>query len=137
MSIGRIFGIAGSAIQAQSARMNVTASNVANADSVAGPDGKVFKAKQVVFEATALGLPGDASSTGVKVQAIVDDRSEPRRVHNPGHPYADEEGMVTMPAVNVIEEMVNMISASRAYQNNVDMLATTKSLLEKTLQLGN
>lgn len=136
MAIGKIFDIAGSAIQAQSTRLNVTASNVANADSVTGPDGKAFKAKQVVFQALPMGAVNDASNTGVRVQDIIEDQTAPRRVHNPGHPYADAQGFVTMPAVNTIEEMVNMISASRAYQNNVEMLATTKSLLEKTLQLG-
>ncbi len=136
MSIGRIFGIAGSAIQSQSMRLNTTASNLANAESVTGPDGKAYRAKQVVFEAVPMGAPQDASATGVRVQGVVEDAAEPRKVYNPGHPYADEQGMVTMPAVNVVEEMVNMISASRAYQNNVEMLATTKSLLEKALQLG-
>jgi flagellar basal-body rod protein FlgC len=137
MSIGKIFGIAGSAVQAQSMRLNVTASNIANAESVAGADGKVFRPKQVVFEATPMGAPNDASATGVRVRDVIEDPSEPRRIHNPGHPYADAEGFVSMPPVNVVEEMVNMISASRAYQNNVEMIATTKSLLEKTLQLGN
>lgn len=136
MTIAKIFGVAGSAIQAQSMRLNTTASNVANAESVAGPDGTAYRPKHVVFEATPMGAAGDASSTGVRVRDVIEDTSPPRRVHNPGHPYADEEGMVSMPAVNVVEEMVNMISASRAYQNNVEMLATTKSLLEKTLQLG-
>ncbi len=137
MSIGRIFDIAGSAIQAQSQRLNTTASNIANAESVTGPDGKVYKAKQVVFSTLPVGGPEDPSSQGVRVREVVEDPAEPRKVHNPGHPYADEQGMVTMPAINVVEEMVNMISASRAYQNNVEMMATTKSLLEKALQLGN
>lgn len=137
MTIGKIFGIAGSAIQAQSMRLNTTASNLANAESVTGPDGKVYRPKQVIFAAQPMGEANDASATGVKVKEVIEDRTEPRKVHNPGHPYADEQGMVTMPAVNVVEEMVNMISASRAYQNNVEILSTTKSLLEKTLQLGN
>ena len=137
MTIGRIFGIAGSAIQAQSMRLNTTASNLANAESVTGPDGKVYRPKQVIFAAQPMGEANDASATGVKVKEVIEDRTEPRKVHNPGHPYADEQGFVTMPAVNVVEEMVNMISASRAYQNNVEILSTTKSLLEKTLQLGN
>ena len=137
MSIDRIFGIAGSAIQAQSQRLNTTASNIANAESVTGPDGKVYKPKQVVFSAVPMGEPNDASATGVRVREVIEADVEPRKVHNPGHPHADEQGMVTMPAVNVVEEMVNMISASRAYQNNVEMMATTKSLLEKALQLGN
>lgn len=137
ITIGKIFGIAGSAIQAQSMRLNTTASNLANAESVTGPDGKVYRPKQVIFAAQPMGEANDASATGVKVKEVIEDRTEPRKVHNPGHPYADEQGMVTMPAVNVVEEMVNMISASRAYQNNVEILCTTKSLLEKTLQLGN
>jgi len=137
MTIGRIFGIAGSAIQAQSMRLNTTASNLANAESVTGPDGKVSRLKQVVVASQPMGEANDPSATGVKVKEVIEDTTEPRKVHSPGHPYADEQGMVTMPAVNVVEEMVNMISASRAYQNNVEILSTTKSLLEKTLQLGN
>jgi flagellar basal-body rod protein FlgC len=137
MSIGKIFGIAGSALQAQSMRLNTTASNLANAESVTGANGKAFKPKHVVFEAVPFGQPGDASATGVRVRDVIEDTAEPRRVHNPGHPDADELGFVSMPAVSVVEEMVNMISASRAYQNNVEMMATTRSLLEKTLQLGN
>lgn len=134
MSLFNVFSISSSAVSAQSQRLNVVASNLANADSVAGPDGQAYKARQVVFEAQAMG--GDAASTGVRVSAVVEDQSAPRRVHQPGHPLADEEGFVTLPNVNAVEEMVNMISASRSYQSNVEVMNTAKTLLQKTLQLG-
>jgi flagellar basal-body rod protein FlgC len=114
--------------------LNVTASNLANADSVAGPDGKPYRAKQVVFAVEPAGTDGDAQ--GVKVAAVVEDNSPLKRVHDPGNPAADQDGYVTMPNVDVVEEMVNMISASRAYQTNVDMMNTAKALMAKTLQIG-
>ncbi len=134
MSLFKVFNVSGSALAAQSQRLNVVASNLANAESVAGPDGQPFKARQVVFQTQMM----DAGQTaaGVRVAQVVEDNAVPRRVHQPGHPAADEEGFVTMSNVNVIEEMVNMISASRSYQTNVEVMNTTKSLLAKTLQLG-
>lgn len=133
MGLEKVFGIAGSALTAQSARLNVVASNLANADSATGPDGKPYRAKQVLF--STIPLEGNAGA-GVRVTGIVDDPSPMRRVFEPGHPMADKEGYVTMPNVNVVEEMVNMISASRAYQNNVETMNTAKTLLTKTLSLG-
>jgi len=134
MSLFQIFNVAGSAISAQSQRLNVVASNLANADSVAGPDGKPYKARQVVFQTQMMGA--EQSSAGVRVAQVIEDNAAPRRVHNPDHPLADEQGYVTMSNVNPVEEMVNMISASRSYQTNVDVMNTAKSLLQKTLQLG-
>jgi flagellar basal-body rod protein FlgC len=128
-----IFGVSGSAISAQSQRLNVVASNLANADAVAGPDGKAYKGRQVVFETVPMG--SDASS-GVKIQTIKESQEPGRKVHNPSHPSADAEGYVTHSNVNQVEEMVNMISASRSYQNNVEVMNTAKSLLLKTLQMG-
>jgi flagellar basal-body rod protein FlgC len=134
MSLFRIFDVSGSAISAQSQRLNVVASNLANAESIAGPDGQPYKARQVVFQTQNLGT--DAGSAGVRVAQVVQDSSPPRRIHDPSNPLADADGMVTMPNVNPVEEMVNMISASRSYQTNVDVMNTAKSLLQKVLQLG-
>jgi flagellar basal-body rod protein FlgC len=134
MSLFKVFDISASAISAQSQRLNVVASNLANADSVAGPDGKPYKARQVVFQTQMYGE--DPSSAGVAVSQVVEDNSAPRKVHDPQNPAADTDGFVTMPNVNPIEEMVNMISASRGYQTNVDVMNTAKGLLQKVLQLG-
>jgi flagellar basal-body rod protein FlgC len=134
MSLFKVFNVSGSAVSAQSQRLNVVASNLANAESVAGPDGQPYKARQVVFQTQM--QDGDATSAGVRVARVIEDDSPPRRIHDPRHPLADENGYVTMPNVNVVEEMVNMISASRSYQTNVDVMNTAKTLLQKTLQLG-
>lgn len=134
MSLFNIFNVAGSAMNAQSQRLNTVASNLANADSATSANGQPYKAKQVVFAATPVGENG---ATGVNVAAVVDDPSPMKTVYDPKNPLADDKGYVTMPNVNVVEEMVNMISASRSYQSNVEMMNTTKTLLLKTLNLGN
>jgi flagellar basal-body rod protein FlgC len=128
-----IFSVSGSAISAQSQRLNVVASNLANADAVAGPDGKGYKGRQVVFETVPM---GSEAAAGVKVNAIKESQEPLRKMHNPAHPSADAEGYVTYSNVNPVEEMVNMISASRSYQNNVEVMNTAKTLLLKTLQMG-
>jgi len=133
MSLTNIFSVAGSAMNAQSQRLNTVASNLANADSATSANGEPYKAKQVVFAATPV---GDNGATGVNVAAVVEDQSPMKMVYDPKNPLADAKGYVTMPNVNVVEEMVNMISASRSYQSNADMLNTTKTLLLKTLSLG-
>ena len=128
-----IFQIAGSAMTAQSQRMNTTASNLANADSIAGPDGQPYRARQVVFEMA----PSDGQGIGgVRVAHVIEDPSPMRMLHDPKNPAANAEGYVTMPNVNVVEEMVNMISASRSYQANVEVLNTAKTLMLKTLTIG-
>lgn len=133
MSMFKIFNVAGSAVSAQSQRLNVVASNLANADTVAGPDGSAYKARQVVFTTTPMGGVGTA---GVTVSNVTEDASPGRRVHDPKHPQADADGYVTYSNVNTVEEMVNMISASRSYQNNIEVMNTAKTLLMKTLQMG-
>ncbi len=135
MSLFKVFGVSGSAIAAQNVRLNVIASNLANADSVAGPDGKAYKSRQVVFQ-TQLADANDQASAGVRVAQVVESDVEGRKVYDPKNPLADESGHVTMPNVNVIDEMVNMIEASRAYQNNVEVMNTTKNLLAKTIAMG-
>jgi len=131
MSLFNIFNVSGSGMAAQSQRLNAVASNLANADSTTSADGQPYRAKQVVFSATPMG-----GAQGVKVVAVAEDNSPGKMIYDPKHPMADEKGYVEMPNVNVVDEMVNMISASRAYQNNVDVLNTSKTLLLKTLAIG-
>ena len=133
MSLFNVFAISGSAVSAQSKRLNVVASNLANADAVAGPDGKAYQARQVHFQAQAL---AGADLPGVRVTAVTESDAPARRTHEPHHPMADAEGYVTHSNVSVVDEMVNMISASRAYQNNVEVMNTARQLLAKTLQMG-
>jgi flagellar basal-body rod protein FlgC len=136
MSMFQIFSVSGSAVSAQSQRLNVVASNLANADTVAGPDGQAYKARQVVFQTQLLGTGDDNGNAGVRVSTVTEDQTPGRRVHDPKHPQADADGYVTYSNVNSVEEMVNMISASRSYQNNIEVMSTAKNLLLKTLQLG-
>ncbi|HEV6968156.1 MULTISPECIES: flagellar basal body rod protein FlgC [Roseateles] len=136
MSMFQIFSVSGSAVSAQSQRLNVVASNLANADTVAGPDGQAYKARQVVFQTQLMGAGNDSGNAGVRVSTITEDQTPGRRVHDPKHPQADADGYVTYSNVNPVEEMVNMISASRSYQNNIEVMSTAKNLLLKTLQLG-
>lgn len=136
MALFSVFDIAGSAMTAQSMRLNVVASNMANAESVTSSDGKPYVAKQVVFEAKPLGQLLPKGVSGVVVQKVVDDPAPMKLVYDPTSPYADGNGYVTMPNVNVVEEMVNMISASRSYQANVEMMNTTKTLIQRTIALG-
>ncbi|WP_374590277.1 flagellar basal body rod protein FlgC [Aquabacterium sp.] len=133
MSMFNIFNISGSAVSAQSQRLNVVASNLANADTVAGPDGSAYKARQVTFQTQ---LMGNLGAAGVKVAQITESQSPGRRVLEPNSPQADADGYVTYSNVNSVEEMVNMISASRSYQNNIEVMNTAKTLLMKTLQMG-
>ena len=134
MSSFRIFDIAGSGMAAQSVRLNTVASNLANADSVAGPDGQPYRAKQVVFQAQRMG--NSPYAQGVGVVGVVNSAAPLRTVYDPKNPAANKEGYVSMPNVDVVEEMTNMISASRSYQTNVEMMNTAKALLQKTLTIG-
>jgi flagellar basal-body rod protein FlgC len=133
MSLSNIFNISGSAISAQSQRLNAVASNIANADTAAAPGAEPYRAKQVVFQSTPA---GNGAAQGVTVAKVTEDNAPGRRVFDPNHPLADKEGYVNFSNVNVVEEMVNMIAASRSYQNNIETMNTAKSLLLKTLQLG-
>ncbi|MCK9990671.1 MAG: flagellar basal body rod protein FlgC [Rugosibacter sp.] len=132
MSLQNVFSIAGSALTAQSARLNAVASNLANADSVVGADGQPYRAKQVVFQAMAV----EGGGVGVRVKQVVESAAPLRMMYDPKNPAADEQGYVAMPNVNVVDEMVNMISASRSYQNNVEVMNTAKTLLQKMLAIG-
>jgi len=131
--IFNVFSIAGSALTAQSARLNAVASNIANADSVVGANGQPYRAKQVVFAATPVGREG---GQGVRVTQVVESAAPLRLQYDPKSPFANEQGYVSMPNVNPVEEMVNMISASRAYQTNAEVMNTAKTLMLKTLAIG-
>ncbi|QYG06317.1 MULTISPECIES: flagellar basal body rod protein FlgC [unclassified Janthinobacterium] len=132
MSLFNIFNVSGSAMSAQAQRLNTVASNLANADSATSASGEAYRAKQVVFEA----VPMANGATAVKVQKVIEDPSPMKLVYDPKNPLADEKGYVTMPNVNTVDEMVNMLSASRSYQTNVETMNAAKSLLLKTLSLG-
>lgn len=133
MSLFNVFGVSASAMTAQSMRLNAVASNLANADSIVSSDGKPYRGKQVVFEATPM---GDSTAMGVRVTRVVESAAPPRMVYDPKNPAADEKGYVAFSNVNVVEEMTNMISASRSYQTNVEVLNTAKSMMLQTLQIG-
>lgn len=135
MSLFNVFKVSSSAMTAQSMRLNTVASNLANADSIVSSDGQPYRAKQVVFEATPMGGPGELSK-GVRVRQVVESAAPARMVYDPKNPAADEKGYVAFSNVNVVEEMTNMISASRAYQTNVEVMNTAKSLMLRTLQIG-
>lgn len=134
MALSTIFDVAGSALTAQSKRLNVVASNLANADSAGKTPETTYHAKQVVFQVQPVGDGGTAQ--GVKVTQVIEDPSPLKEVYEPQHPMADANGYVSYPNVNPVEEMVNMISASRSYQNEVELMNTAKTLLQKTLTLG-
>ncbi|HTY02164.1 MAG TPA: flagellar basal body rod protein FlgC [Rhodocyclaceae bacterium] len=133
MSLFNVMTIAASALTAQSARLNATASNLANAESLTGPDGKPYKAKQVIFQAMPVTSDG---SVGVRVAGVVESATPGRNVYDPKNPAANEQGYVEMPNVNVVEEMTNMISASRAYQTNTEIMSAAKTLMLKTLAIA-
>ncbi len=138
MSMFKVFDIAGSALNAQSVRLNTTASNLANADSVSSSIDQTYRARQPVFAAMlneASGMEQQAGA-GVNVKAIVESQAPLRQTYEPDHPMANEQGYVFRPNVNVVEEMANMISASRSYQSNVEVINTAKQLMMKTLSLG-
>jgi len=145
MSDFKIFDIAGSGMSAQSVRLNTVASNLANADSVSSDPATVYRAKHPVFKAVlgdgvgdGLGVGGgaDAATATVEVTGIAENPAAPQTRYDPGNPLADAQGYVYAPAVNVVEEMTDMISASRSYQNNVEVLNTARDMMLDTLKLG-
>lgn len=132
MSLFNIFNVAGSGMTAQAQRLNTVASNLANADSATSTTGEAYRAKQVVFES----VPLDSGASGVRVKQVVEDQTPFKKVYDPKHPLADKDGYVNMPDVNVVDEMVNMLSASRSYQTNVETMNAAKTMLLKTLTIG-
>ena len=133
MSLLGAFDIGSTGLTAQALRLNVTASNIANVESVSGPDGRPYRARQVEFSAVMReGSPG----AGVEVSKVLESNAPLRLEYKPGHPKANASGYVEMPNVNPVEEMVNMISASRSYQMNVEAMNVSRQLMLKTLDLG-
>ncbi|HEU4852629.1 MAG TPA: flagellar basal body rod protein FlgC [Telluria sp.] len=132
MSLFNILNVSGSAMSAQAQRLNTVASNLANADSATSATGEAYRAKHVVFEA----VQSAGGGTAVKVAQVIEDPSPLKQVYDPKHPMADDKGYVAMPNVNMVDEMVNMLSASRSYQTNVETTNAAKQLLMKTLQIG-
>jgi len=138
MSLYNIFDIAGSAMSSQTTRLNLVASNLANADTVSSSTNETYRSRQPIF-ATVLQDTMDKSqvaSKGVKVLGVVESQAPLREEYTPQHPMANEDGYIFKPNVNVVEEMANMMSASRTYQNNVEILNTAKQLLQQTLKIG-
>lgn len=136
MSSFKIFDLAGSGMSAQAVRLNTTASNLANADSVSGDPNQVYRAKHPLFAAVRAGLGVNAATNGVAVRGIVESQAPAVARYEPGNPLADGNGYVYAPNVNTVEEMVDMISASRSYQNNVTVLGTAREMMLATLRLG-
>jgi flagellar basal-body rod protein FlgC len=143
MSLGNIFDIAGSGMSAQTLRLNATASNLANAETPAGSEAEAFRARYPLFSAVQqeVQMRLDGSNTnenfeGVQVDGGVESAKPIQLRYEPQHPLADEEGYVYYPNVNVVEEMTNMISASRSFQANVDVMNATKTMMQRVLSLG-
>ncbi len=138
MALDNIFGIAGSALNAQTVRMNTTASNLANAGSVAGTDKDAFRAKRTTFKTIMeqqLGSNDTNNKGGVKIAAITDDPKTISRMSDPGNPSADKDGYVYLSNVNEMSEMVEMMAAARSYQNNVEVVNTARQLMMRTLDI--
>lgn len=139
----------GSGLSAERLRMDVTSENLANAETTKGADGQPYRRKEVVLQeagsadrtsfasvlSSAQGAAAGRSVNGVKVAAIVEDSSALKRIYDPGHPDADKDGYVTMPNVNTVTEMTDLISSSRAYEANVTAMQTAKQMFNKTLDL--
>jgi flagellar basal-body rod protein FlgC len=135
MSLTNVFQIAASALTAQSMRLNAVASNLANVDSAHASTGEGYRAKHVMFQATPMNKSAPWAQ-GVRMTEVVEDTSPPRLVYDPKHPLADGQGYIAYPNVDAVEEMVNMISSSRSYQTNAEVMATTKTLLQRTLAIA-
>lgn len=136
MSVFKIFDVAGSGMSAQMLRLNTVSSNLANSETMAGRPEDVYKARHPVFETMLNEFSNDSGTAGVKVSEIVETQTEAIPHYMPSHPMANKDGYVFSPGINAIEEMADMISASRSYQNNVEVLTTAKQLLIRTLSLG-
>lgn len=144
MALNSIFDIAGSGMAAQSVRLNTTASNLANAQAAAGSEEEAYRARHPVFaqmhqalmQGNAIVTTSDESAVGVQVTDIVESQAELERRYEPNHPKADDEGYVYYPNVNVVEEMANMISSSRSFQMNVEMMNSAKTMMQRLLTLG-
>ena len=140
MSLYNIFDVAGSGMSAQTTRLNLVASNMANAETVSSSTNETYRARQPVFAAVLQGAMtqqnSNSSTKGVRVLGVVESQAPLRTEYAPQHPMANKDGYIFKPNVNVVEEMANMMSASQSYKNNVEMLNTAKQLLQETLKIG-
>lgn len=137
MSLFSIFNVAGSGMAAQSLRLNTVASNLANADSVATTPEAAYRAREPLFAAVKNRVDGgSAPGEGVQVLGVTESQAAIPSRYEPGNPLADADGYVYSSNVNPVDELVNMISASRSYQNNVEVMNSTRQLMQKTLDLG-
>ena len=140
MSLFNVFNTAGSALNAQTIRLNTTASNLANAESVNGDPSKVYRARHPVFQAmldqSEASFDGQASAAGVRVLGVMESTAPPTMRYQPDHPLANKDGYIYMSNVNSIEEMTNMISANRSFATNIEAINTARDLLLKTIAMG-
>lgn len=144
MSLYNIFNVTGTALSAQSVRLNTVASNLANAETVSTTPEEAYRSRQPVFAAMMEAMqqngmqPGNAdpSAVGVRVAGIVESQTAPQKLYQPDHPLANEQGYVFKSNVNAVEEMANMMAASRSYQNTIEVFNTSKQMLLKTINLG-
>lgn len=136
MGLYNVFDVAGSSMSAQSVRLNTVASNLANADTVSTTEQQTYRSRQPVFAAVLQALGNEQASIPVRTAGIVESQAPGRQEYQPDHPLANEEGYIYRSNVNTIEEMTNMMAASRSYQNSVEVFNTSKQLLLKTLNMG-
>jgi flagellar basal-body rod protein FlgC len=136
MGLYNVFNVAGSSMSAQSVRLNTVASNLANAETVSANEKDIYRSRQPVFAAVMQALGSEQSSIPVTTAGIVESQAPARQEYQPDHPLANEEGYIYRSNVNSIEEMTNMMAASRSYQNSVEVFNTSKTLLLKTLTMG-
>jgi len=137
MSLTRVFDVAGSALSAESVRLNTVSSNLANAQTVSSTSAGAYRAREPVFASILANQSGGGDSVGVRVLGVVESSAVPTMEYRPDHPLADENGNVFLSNVNVMEQLADLISASRSYQTNVEVMSTSKQLLLRTLELGN
>ncbi|ODP95954.1 flagellar basal body rod protein FlgC [Salinivibrio sp. SS3] len=136
MSLFNIFNVSGSAMSAESVRLNTTSSNLANANSVSSSAEETYRARHPIFSSELNRFKQQGESVPVNIDGIVESQKPLRAEYNPNHPMSNDEGYIFKPNVNVMEEMANMISASRAYQTNVQVADASKQMLMRTLQMG-
>lgn len=142
MNVGSLFAVSASALQAQRLRMDLISANLANAQTTETPGGGPYRRRDAVLASQPLGesfadlLSGDSPAEGVRVASVVHDQRPPRRVFDPDHPHAKDDGYVELPNVNIVAEMVDMMSATRAYEANVTALNATKRMVQAALEIG-
>ncbi len=136
MSLFKVFDVSGTALHAQTLRLNTTASNMANANTVSSSIDKTYRARHPVFAPMLEDFSEQQSGVGVQVLGIVESNAPLKQEYNPSHPLADEKGFISLPNVNIAEEMANMISASRSYQSNIELMNSAKQMMLRTISLG-